>query len=238
MEQESLRPMKDAQFMARRAKARERSNHLQRDSEQRGEPLGWFEALYDVADGDEAQVPWADGHAHPGLSAWLEKPGLVHQGRAIDIGCGLGDNAEALAAAGYDVTAFDLSQTAVDWAKKRFADSPVRYQSADLFNLPDEWTGAFDLVHETYTLQAMKTPERARAFAPLARLVKPGGRLLVICRSKPEGTEPEGPPWPLARSEFAPFRRAGLIEDSLETFEVEKERVIAHMRAVFVRPVV
>ena len=98
------------------------------------------------------------------------------------MGCGLGDNAEALGQLGYEVTAFDLSPTAVEWARKRFAGSPVTYVAADLFDAPADWAGAFDFVHETYTLQALMpgTGLRQRAARCLAGFLKPGGRLLVI----------------------------------------------------------
>jgi hypothetical protein len=36
-----------------------------------------------------------------------------------------------------------------------FPQSAVDYRVADLFDAPSEWRGAFDLVHELYTLQAL-----------------------------------------------------------------------------------
>ncbi|MEP2117213.1 MAG: SAM-dependent methyltransferase, partial [Bauldia litoralis] len=64
-----------------------------------GRDLGWFDELYQGADGDTGQVPWADLAPKAGLPEWLaDHPG---EGRtALDVGCGLGDNAEAIAAAG------------------------------------------------------------------------------------------------------------------------------------------
>jgi len=79
-------------------------------------------------------------------------------------------NAAALARAGYKVTAFDISPHAVAWARDRFADvAGLEFVVADLFAPPEEWREAFDFVHETYTLQSLPVPLRARAFAPLAR---------------------------------------------------------------------
>ena len=162
---------------------------------------------------------------------------MLHEGRAIDIGCGLGDNAEALSDAGYDVTAFDLSQTAATWARQRHDKTRVNYHAADLFDLPEEWTAAFDLVHECYTIQALKHDFRKRAFKAIANLVAPGGNLLVICRSRPDGVEVDGPPWPVSRAELAAFADYGLVEKSCQEFTVNKpDRAIPHFRVLYTKP--
>ncbi len=73
----------------------------------------------------------------------------------LDVGCGLGDNAECFAAEGAKVTAFDFVADAISWAKRRFPQSKVDYRVEDLFALPKDWRDQFDLVHECYTLQAI-----------------------------------------------------------------------------------
>ena len=228
--------MNDQNFADRRQKGREMAGKLQGACEEAGKPLDWFEGLYKVADGDVAAVPWADCAPHPGLAGWLKTVDQAFSGTAIDVGCGLGDNAVALANAGFDVTAFDLSQTAVDWAKKRNQDAKVHFEQADLFDLPSEWIGAFDFVHETYTIQALKGGLRAAAFAEIASLVKPGGFLLAICRSRPDNTEVDGPPWPISPREMQNFEKAGLTVETFEEFEVEKGRTIPHFRVLYRAP--
>jgi len=228
--------MTDEDFAARRQKGRETAGKLQDACEEDGKPLDWFEGLYKAADGDVAGVPWADCEPHPALSVWLEQnsPSQANTPiRAIDIGCGLGDNAIALENAGYDVTAFDLSQTAVDWAKQRHQGAGVDFHQADLFDLPSQWIGAFDFVHETYTIQALKGGLRAAAFAEIASLLKPGGKLLAICRSRPDVGEVTGPPWPVSRKEMESFERAGLDVETFEEFDVTEARVIPHFRVLY-----
>lgn len=223
-------------FEARRAAARRRLDGL---GGGRGGPrdnrADWFRAVYESAGRDAAAVPWADLAPKPALTAWLSaNPG---GGRAaLDVACGLGDNAEALAAAGYATTAFDLAPEAIRWARERFPASAVEYRAADLFDLPAAWDARFDLVHECYTLQALHGALRAAAFPALARLVAPGGRLLVITRVAPLGAAPDGPPWPLAPAELARFEALGLSREDETAFDlVRGERVIPHMRAVFRR---
>ena len=229
--------MTDDDFAERRQKGRETAGKLQAACEDAGEPLNWFDGLYKAAAGDVAVVPWADCAPHPGLAFWLEQNTSVpRKGRAADVGCGLGDNATSLQDAGFEVTAFDLSQTAVDWARQRNHDSGVEFHQADLFDLPAEWIGAFDFVHETYTIQALKGGLRAAAFAEIASLVKPGGYLLAICRSRPEEGEVSGPPWPISRREMENFEKAGLDVEIFEEFEVVKGRVIPHFRILYRAP--
>lgn len=227
--------LKELPFAERRQAARERAGDIQDKHRSIGDGQGWFEELYQKAGDDEAQVPWADMEPHPLLAHWIGKSGELHEGSLIDIGCGLGDNAENLSSAGYDVTAFDLSETAINWAKKRFPESDVEYRAADLFNLPKEWQGAFSFVHETYTLQALTGDLRKQAFKCVADLVASGGRLLVICRSRPDDAELVGPPWPLSKTELDQFLAFGLRQVSVEQIDVTEDRVIPHFRAMYAR---
>lgn len=198
------------------------------------ERKAFFKDIYRRAEGDPGMVPWADLAAKAKLNEWLVK----HRGggtlTAIDVACGLGDNAEALAHAGYITSAFDLSSHAVDWAKKRFPDSRVHYEPADLFALPERWKGAFDLVNECYTLQSMSPDMLPETAAAVASLVKPGGMLLVYARWREDGAEVNGPPWPLEKSALHVFERLGFTLEHEEMFTVNRHgRAIPHSFAAW-----
>ena len=169
----------DPDFQARREKVRKALDELPgnyaEDSDGRNV---FFDAVYDRANGDEAEVPWADLAPKDELKRYLEE----HAGkgkRAIDVACGLGDNAEAMAAHGYDVTAFDVVAKAIDWANGRFPNSDVTYQAADLFSPPSHWHYGFDLVHECYTLQALPEGMIEDSAKAICDLVAPQGILPV-----------------------------------------------------------
>ncbi|WP_229424192.1 class I SAM-dependent methyltransferase [Moorena producens] len=135
-------------------------------------PSQWFDVLYSEANGDSAQIPWARNTPHPYLQDWLERNTPQGSGRsALVVGCGLGDDAEALAQQGFQVTAFDISPTAIAWCKKRFPDSQVKYQVADLFALDPAWHQNFDFVFECHNIQALPLKVRSTVMNAIASLL-------------------------------------------------------------------
>ena len=78
---------------------------------------------------------------------------------------------------------------------------------------------------------------REAAFASVARLVKPGGVLLVITRVQPDGARADGPPWPLQPAELARFGDLGFVEEDVCEYEVARPdgRIIPHARIQYRR---
>lgn len=172
------------------------------------EDTAWFEELYADAEAGRRQVPWDRGGPNPFLEQWVrERAGDGGGRRALVIGTALGDDAEMLAARGFAVTAFDIAPTAIERARRRFPSSSVEYVVADLLDLPDEWRGAFDLVAEAITVQALPLTLRERAIDAIASTVAPGGRLIVVSGIHEGDGERDGPPWPLTRDELDRFER-------------------------------
>lgn len=183
-----------------------------------GDATGWFDRLYRAGAAGEVSMPWDREGPNGALAQWAQGRRLVARGEpAIVVGCGLGADAEFAASLGYETTAFDVSETAVQLARDRVPDSPVDYTVADLFALPEEWRHSFALVVEVFTVQALPPGLRAQATAAVASLVAPGGTLVVVY-SIADGSEAAGagPPWLLTRAEVEAFAR-----DGLETVTVE-----------------
>ncbi|MEL7429478.1 MAG: class I SAM-dependent methyltransferase [Pseudomonadota bacterium] len=193
----------------------------------------FFETVYENADGDAAHVPWADLDAKPELKQWLA--GNPGRGRsAVDVGCGLGDNAEYMSAGGWQTLGFDFSPKAIGWAKQRFAGSGVDYRIGDLFKLPAEWMGAFDLVHECYTLQSIPPDTLDQTIPAVCSLVAPGGTLLVYTRLRADGSKVDGPPWPLEKSAANRFADHGMSLVDEKPFVIAKgDRKIEHVFSVW-----
>ena len=183
------------------------------------DPSGWFEVLYTEANNDAAQVPWARLGIHPHLQDWLNNHFCQSEGHsALVVGCGLGDDAEALQKIGFKVTAFDISSTAIDWCKQRFPHSQVDYLVVDLFALPSAWHGAFDLVFESRNIQALPLNVRSQAINSIGKLVKEGGTLLIITRFRENDVEPSGPPWAVSDKELEEFHKLKLKEIRRKVF--------------------
>ena len=150
---------------------------------------------------------------------------------ALVIGCGLGDDAEALAKLGFQVTAFDISTTAIAWCHERFPNSSVNYLVADLLTLDTQWHRKFDLVLELRTIQALPVEMRSQVINCITPLVANRGTLLVITRIRDNDSIPDGPPWALSDKELTEFIQLGLQEVRRDLFLSEAgEKKIKQVR--------
>jgi len=110
-------------------------------------------------------------------------------GRALELGCGEGGDAVWLAEQGWQVTAVDISPTAIERGRAAAAErglaERIEWIAADLSDwAPD---GSFDLVTASF-LQSPLELERAVILRRAAQAVAPGGRLLLVSHAA-------APPW-------------------------------------------
>src|SRR6266853_1792115 len=105
--------------------------------------------------------------------------GGAHGLSVLEIGCGLGTDGAQFAKAGAHYTGVDLTEAAVDLARRRFKISglPGEFRVADAENL-DFADNTFDRVYSHGVLH--HTPDTARAVAEIHRVLKPGGRAIVM----------------------------------------------------------
>ena len=99
--------------------------------------------------------------------------------RVLEIGCGLGTDGAQFAKAGADYIGVDLTDAAMDLARKRLEIEglPGEFRVADAENL-DFADESFDLVYSHGVLH--HTPDTARAVCEIHRVLKPGGRAIVM----------------------------------------------------------
>jgi SAM-dependent methyltransferase len=174
-----------------------------------------FNRAYAAARGDDPRaLPWAHGAPHPMFKPWLDAAASPSSDRdlALVVGSGLGDDAEALAALGWNVTAFDISEQAIAWTRERFPNSSVDYHVRSLFALPEDWRARFNLVVEIHTVQSLPVTRRQAAIGAIAGSVAPGGSLIVVAITRDVRVPLRGRPWPLSNAELRTFARHALVE--------------------------
>ena len=116
------------------------------------EATAWFDAHYREAANALEAVALARGEANPLLREYLER-GETKPSKAIVIGCGLGDDAQALHEAGFEVTAIDFSPEVDQVGQSPLRRECDRLQGRGPFRSAARATGAFRLcfrsVHHT-----------------------------------------------------------------------------------------
>ena len=97
----------------------------------------------------------------------------------LEVGCGLGTDGAQFAKAGAKYTGIDLTDAAVELAKRRFElfDLPGTFRVADAERLdfPDN---SFDLVYSHGVLH--HTPDTPTAVREIHRVLRPGGKAVVM----------------------------------------------------------
>lgn len=204
----------------------------------KGDPTGWFEVLYAASDTSGSGVPWAKMKPNQDLLNWLKENEINGAGKtALVVGCGLGDDAEVLARFGFDVTAFDVSESAIELCRQRFAESSVSFQAADLFAAPGAWQGAFDFVFESITVQSLPPELQDQAIEHIVQFVAPGGEILVMTSARQPDQLPGGPPWPISRDSLNHYLVDGIREVFLNAQTVQKKPEMWYIQALYRRPV-
>ena len=205
---------------------------------QEDQPTKWFETLYANAAKDGEGVPWANMKTHPSLVKWLNQNHLDGTGKtALVVGCGMGDDAVELEALGFDVTAFDVSSTAIDYCKERFPTSNVNFLQADLLEAQPQWRRKFDFVLEIFTVQALPPKYERQLIDSISGFVAPGGKLVVVAETSRKTRNFEnGPPWLLTPAHIGTFATYGLNVEATVAEASDFEGADSLMVTTFSRP--
>src|SRR4051794_10832527 len=126
------------------------------------DPEGEFRPLHEI---NPLRLDWIDRHA-----------GLAGK-RVLDIGCGGGILAEAMARRGATVAGIDLSDKALKVAVLHLAESglKINYQKVAAEDFAAAHPGSFDVVTCMELLEHV--PDPASMVAACARLARPGGQV-------------------------------------------------------------
>lgn len=140
------------------------------------------------------QLPWDSNLRSRELARVLTEENIAPC-RAAELGSGTGTNAIFLAQQKFDVTAFDVSPTAIEMAKRKTeaANVKVDFRVADLirFDLDLE---PFDFLFDRGCFHCARDVSLTSYQDTLKKLSKPGTRYLVLTGNANEQTEGQGPP--------------------------------------------
>ncbi len=128
------------------------------------DPDSEFKPLHDI---NPLRLAYVDEHA-----------GLAGK-RVLDVGCGGGLLAEAMADLGAEVTGIDMAEANLDVARLHALDTGVEvdYRHTSVETLAAEAPASFDVVTCMELLEHV--PDPASVIAACARLVRPGGDVVL-----------------------------------------------------------
>jgi cyclopropane fatty-acyl-phospholipid synthase-like methyltransferase len=140
-----------------------------------------FESAY------AGQAPWDIGKPQ---KAFIDVADQI-SGSILDAGCGTGENALLFASRGHEVTGIDFVEEPISWAKQKAAERGLSatflvMDAVTLKDLPER----FDTVIDSGLFHVFSDDDRQRYVEGLATILKPGGRLFLLCFSDEEpGTQ-------------------------------------------------
>jgi SAM-dependent methyltransferase len=142
-----------------------------------------FEQMY------EGQAPWDIPRPQKAIVE-LAESGVI-RGSVLDVGCGTGENALYLAGRGHETWGLDFVPAAIERARakaeKRGVD--VMFVIGDALKLAD-LRRQFDTVIDCGLFHTFSDEDRPTFVAGLAKVLRSGGRLVILCFSDLEpGTD-------------------------------------------------
>jgi cyclopropane fatty-acyl-phospholipid synthase-like methyltransferase len=141
-------------------------------------------------------------------------------GSLLDAGCGTGETALFFAARGCKVIGIDFLEVPISRAKRKAEERGVSatFLVKDAVTLKD-WSERFDNVIDSGLFHVFSDDDRKRYVLGLATVLKPGGRLYLVCFSDQEpGTEG---PRRVSKQELQDAFARGWTVESLKPCQME-----------------
>ena len=129
--------------------------------------------------------PWDTGITPPEVAEFLDR---TPPGRALDIGCGTGTNAVAMAGRGWRVLGVDFSGRALRAARARAAEAglTVEFLQGDASELRGV-TGRFEYILDIGCFHALPADGQRRYARRVTELAGPGGSYMLYTFLSPDG---------------------------------------------------
>ncbi len=159
------------------------------------------------------ETPWDRGAATPVLEAVRQVHPRLFHGRVLVPGCGLGHDARWLAEQGCDVTGLDIAPLALERARTLDTGHRVDFRLENLFDLPAELRGSFDMVWEHTCLCALDLTLRPEYIAAVRSALKPDGIVAGVFYMNPDLDPGEtGPPFGILLEDLIKLWKGGGFE--------------------------
>ncbi|HTR81892.1 MAG TPA: class I SAM-dependent methyltransferase [Bacteroidota bacterium] len=142
--------------------------------------------------------------------------------KLLEIGCGLGTDLLQFAKGGAVVTGVDLTPQSIELVEKRFdlEGLPVDARVSDAEHLPFN-DGSFDVVYSFGVLH--HTPNTQKAIDEVYRVLKPGGKIIIMLYHKNSLHVWLGIPlftfWKFLQSKKSSLSRPTLLEDWVRVYD-------------------
>ena len=107
---------------------------------------------------------------------------LMEKGKSLlELGCGNGRDALFFAGLGLQVTAIDLSRSAIDELNRQGAEN-ARFLCGDFVNLQEFGSEEFDYAYSRFTIHAISQNQERVLLRNVHTVLKPGGKFLIEVR--------------------------------------------------------
>ncbi len=162
-----------------------------REEKDPGNPRGFPDWEERYQNDDVASMPWFHPDLDPDLDDALRTLN-ISSGSLLDLGTGPGTQAMALAARGFQVTATDLSATAVKKARVLAKEKGLSIAFVQDDILKSRLTRRFDIIFDRGCFHVFAPERRPDYLHQMDRLLRPDGYLFLKCFSHREAGD-EGP---------------------------------------------
>ena len=178
--------------------------------------VGWDRIYHQYGVED---LPWELGKPRKGLVELVDS-GQIAPCETLDVCCGTGTNTVYLAKRGFDVTALDISDKAVKYAKEkaREAEVDIKLLVGNFLNLPF-MSEKFEFAFDFGCFHHVEVENRTTFIRGIRRVLKPKGTYFMVCFS-----HKNGPAW-------NHFKKEQIIELFGDYFRIKWIRHISSVEA-------
>ncbi len=131
------------------------------------------------------KIPW-NIETPPNALVELIESGKVKPCKTIDFGCGAGNYALYLSSKGFDVTGVDISNSAIEIAKKNSKKKGIKgnFIAANILGDFDVVKETFDFAYDWEMLHHIFPEKRKHYVENVHRILNPKGKYLSVCFSE------------------------------------------------------